>query len=348
MKLFELINIVNANIKGKSKYRFNKSQNIESILNQENLETKLNNMSISDTNSIHGQKENIFYQSVNKGPSSSTTYNQVSTSSNIPCNQSHEIPTLAPLTKNLQKLADDNYLVNEFIEKMYNNRGMARGIGKIFSFLTDPVLMNSTVDSAMSSLSFRGGLISEVFLSSAIIMMFNDFTIPTGVVFESLFTYNYVITAHFDLMNAWLADRLNDCTVSTQFPDAYNKSNLNFMNKLKNSMSAYGDALLCDRYSVLSELEDRGLLNKTYLNTDKIKSILDERTRISKIRYFPTDFHRDPYSYFYPPAQPSSPILSDSSEEWARYIHKLVNQAGSPSSIFSQPRGRSSMDMDID
>lgn len=301
MKLFEIINIVNANIKGKSKYKFKQPQNVESILNQENLDltTKLNNMSITSTNSIHSQKENIFYQSVNNGPSTSTSYSQVSTSTNIPCNQSHDIPSMTPLTENLQKLADDNFLVNEFLEKMYNSRGMARGIGKIFSFITDPVLTNSTVESAMSCLSFRGGLISEVFLSSAFIMMFDNIIIPSTMIFESLFTYNYVLNSYFDLMDAWLADRLKDCAVSTQFPDAYSKANLNFMNKLKNSMCAYGDSLLCDRYSVLSELEDRGLLNKTYLNTDKIKSILDERTRISNIRYFPTEFYRDPYSYFF-------------------------------------------------
>lgn len=281
------------------------------------IDTKINNINFSDN--IKSTIENSSYLS----DKNKLTIDNFST-----LNNSETTGFNTVFKCNVDMLSDNNVLVHTFLNKMRESNSSPRMLGRIYDYLYDATNIQGPIEFIINDLKWKGGVISEVFLSS-IPFLIPDINASGMILSESILTYQNIMDTHFDLLDAWIRDRITDCTsISECTPERWTKKFLGKLHNIENNLENFHQIIISDRSIVMKELIDRGIIKGQYGNSDIIKPILQEIGTKSGARYFPSHFNLDPDSYFnipknsifssgnHPPNVVSSPLNSPTSDSF--------------------------------
>jgi hypothetical protein len=279
----------------KNKGIYKKEYHLNTDLNKEQFSKEDINIIDTNTNIIDVADNNKL---MIDNPNSLMNNNKLLNIENISTSSINDNPEINTIFKcNINIIGNDNILINAFLEKMKELNGGPRIIGRIYNYLYDPTNIQGTIEYIMSDIKWKGGVISEVFLSSIPILI-TELNSSSTIICESLLSYQSIMDSHFDLLDAWIKDRIMDCNVSEFTPMRWTTKYQVKLGIIKEALKNYHQIIISDKNIVIKELINRDILKIQYVNTDTIKPILEEIGHKSNIKYFPSHFNFDPTSYF--------------------------------------------------
>lgn len=190
----------------------------------------------------------------------------------------------------LDQLMNKNALVKLFVKKMEDLEYSPGINGQIRGFLYDTTQINDSAANILNSLHSKCEAISHVFLVCAAAMA-TDQTINTnsvyGMIDPMIFSYENVISSHYQLLNAWYKIRLYDLSgieytwSKWKFSEALNIHNIIVgCNDQINLMQLFEE-------SAQKKLRENDLSNQQFLNTNNISPILKQIAALHGGNYFP-------------------------------------------------------------
>lgn len=190
----------------------------------------------------------------------------------------------------LDQLMNKNTLIKIFVKKM-EDLDYSPGInGQIRGFLYDITQINDSSTIILNSLQSKCEAISHVFLVCAAAMA-TDQTVNInsvyGMIDPMIFSYENVISSHFQLLNAWYKVRLYDLSGAEYTILKWKFSELLNIHNIILGCNDQIDQMKIFEEKVQNELRENGLSNQQFLNTNIISPILKQIAALNGGNYFP-------------------------------------------------------------
>lgn len=208
---------------------------------------------------------------------------------------------------NVTKLAEDNFLIRLFIDKIkqYDGKGGIEGIGKAYTYLRDGIPGGINSEYVMNAISHRGGVLMNQFyeMSAGIATVYSSVHVNMdlhihpefvfGLPLNELLTSEYVINTQYQFMDAWLTDRLQDLTGIEKTSRHWSREETKFIKESYETCYKLRDQIQIEKSQILNRIRELGIANYPFQGHKEgpvkpiLKEIFEEYPYVRRYSLFP-------------------------------------------------------------